>query len=108
VPCTRSSAIAGADQGLDDLYQQNVYLWAGRIYTTEVGAMGMAMCRAQFVDNELDRVIRDVGGKPPSAVDVGAAVHTVADHWSEMTMVHPFQEGQSRNQRFFFGQMSGR
>ncbi|MDN6707456.1 Fic family protein, partial [Corynebacterium glyciniphilum] len=67
--------------------------------------MGMAMCRAQFVDNELDRVIRDIDRKSPSTTDIDAAVNTVADHWSEMTMVHPFQEGNSRTQRFFFDQM---
>lgn len=84
---------------------QDIYPWAGQIRTTEVGAMGMAMCRAQFVDNELDRVIRDIARQPPSTTDIDAAVNTVADHWSEMTMVHPFQDGNSRTQRFFFDQM---
>ncbi|WP_312981607.1 Fic family protein [Corynebacterium sp.] len=84
---------------------QDIYPWAGQIRTTEVGAMGMAMCRAQFVDNELDRVIRDIDRKSPSTTDIDAAVNTVADHWSEMTMVHPFQDGNSRTQRFFFDQM---
>lgn len=84
---------------------QDIYPWAGQIRTTEVGAMGMAMCRAQSVDNELDRVIRDIGRKSPSTIDIDAAVNTVADHWSEMTMVHPFQDGNSRTQRFFFDQL---
>lgn len=84
---------------------QDVYPWAGAVRTTEVGAMGMAMCRAQFVDKELDRVLRDVDRKPPSDTDLDAAVRTVADHWSEMTMVHPFQDGNSRTQRYFFDQL---
>ncbi|MGP5584837.1 Fic/DOC family protein [Corynebacterium casei] len=84
---------------------QDVYPWAGRIRTTEVGAMGLAMCRAQYVDRELDRVFRDIGRRPPSSTDVDAAVATVAEHWSELTMVHPFQDGNSRTQRYFFDQM---
>ncbi|MEY8567147.1 Fic family protein [Corynebacteriaceae bacterium 7-707] len=32
-------------------------------------------------------------------------MRTVADHWAELTMVHPFQDGNSRTQRFFFDQM---
>ncbi len=84
---------------------QDVYPWAGRIRTTEVGAMGMAMCRAQYVDRELDRVFRDIGRRPPSPTDVDAAVAAVAEHWSELTMVHPFQDGNSRTQRYFFDQM---
>lgn len=83
----------------------DVYPWAGDVRTTEVRAMGMAMCRAQFVDNELDRVLRDIVRRPPSTTDLDAAVYTVADHWSEMTMVHPFRDGNSRTQRFFFDQL---
>ena len=98
--------------GVHSFLMRDIYPWAGEIRTTEVGAMGMAMCRAQFVDNELDRVIRDIGRKSPSTTDVDAAVNTVADHWSEMTMVHPFQDGNSRTQRFFstrcFGMPGGR
>lgn len=46
--------------GVHSYLMQDIYPWAGELRTTEVGAMGMAMCRAQFVDRELDRVIRDM------------------------------------------------
>ncbi|MGO3034751.1 MAG: Fic/DOC family protein [Corynebacterium variabile] len=84
---------------------QDVYPWAGQLRTTVVGAMGMAMCRAQYVDQELDRVFRDIARRPPSTSDVGAAVATVADYRAELTMVHPFRDGNSRTQRIFFDQM---
>lgn len=67
--------------------------------------MGMAMCRAQFVDRELDRVIRDIARRPPSVTDIDAALATVDDHWAELTMVHPFRDGNSRTQRYFFDQL---
>lgn len=65
----------------------------------------MAMCRAQFVDRELDRVLRDIAKRPPSTTDVEDVLATVADHWAELTMVHPFRDGNSRTQRYFFDQL---
>ncbi|WP_334137134.1 Fic family protein [Corynebacterium variabile] len=50
-------------------------------------------------------MFRDIAKHPPSTSDVDAAVATVADHWAELTMVHPFRDGNSRTQRFFFDQM---
>ncbi|WP_234948194.1 MULTISPECIES: Fic family protein [Corynebacterium] len=84
---------------------QDIYPWAGEVRTTEVGAMGMAMCRAQYVEAELDRVMKRIAKMPVSATDKEAAVRTVADHWSELTIVHPFRDGNSRTQRFYFDQM---
>lgn len=84
---------------------QDIYPWAGEVRTTEVGAMGMAMCRAQYVETELDRVMKRIAKMPASATDKESAVCTVADHWSELTIVHPFRDGNSRTQRFYFDQM---
>ena len=84
---------------------QDIYPWAGQIRTEEVGAMGMAMCRARYVEAELDRVMGRIAKLPVSCDDKSAAVNTVADHWSELTIVHPFRDGNSRTQRFFFDQM---
>lgn len=91
--------------GVHSYLMQDIYPWAGELRTTVVGAMGMAMCRAQFVDRELDRVIRDIARRPPSVTDIDAALATVADHWAELTMVHPFRDGNSRTQRYFFDQL---
>lgn len=99
---------------------QDIYPWAGQIRTVEVGAMGLPMCRAQFVDQELERVMRDIARRSPpasgaeefrntthagDATNLLGAVSTVADHWCELTLVHPFRDGNSRTQRFFFDQL---
>ena len=84
---------------------QDICPWAGEIRTEEVGAMGMAMCRAQFVNAELERVMGRIAEMSPSSSDIESAVRTVADHWSELTIVHPFRDGNSRTQRYFFDQM---
>ncbi|WP_273354148.1 Fic/DOC family protein [Corynebacterium resistens] len=84
---------------------QDVYPWSGQLRTEEVGAMGMAMCRAEYVPEMLRGVIKAIEKTPPSAGDKEAAIATVADHWGEMTIVHPFRDGNSRTQRFFFDQL---
>ena len=83
----------------------DVYPWAGTIRTSEVGAMGLAMCRAAYVDQELDRLFRRIEQSPPSATDREAALRTVAEHWGELTIIHPFLDGNSRTQRYFFDHM---
>ena len=83
----------------------DVYPWAGTIRTGEVGAMGLAMCRAAYVDQELDRLFRRIEQSPPSATDREAALRTVAEHWGELTIIHPFLDGNSRTQRYFFDHM---
>lgn len=92
-------------QAIHRFLLQDVYPWAGQIRTTEVAAMGFTMCRAQFVDAELDRVMAQIARSPISHEDRDQAVRAVADHWSELTIVHPFRDGNSRTQRFFFDQM---
>lgn len=47
---------------------QDIYPWAGQIRTEEVGAMGMAMCRARYVEAELDRVMGRIAKLPVSCV----------------------------------------
>ncbi|GAB3072811.1 Fic/DOC family protein [Corynebacterium aquatimens] len=84
---------------------QDVYPWAGQIRSTEVGAMGLMMCRAEFVEDELGRVMRRIQKQPPSTADLNMADATIADHWCELTIVHPFRDGNSRTQRYFFDQM---
>lgn len=84
---------------------QAVYDWAGELRTTDTGAFGMPHARPQFLREELDRVFRQIATRPPSTTDPNAATDTVAAHWSELTLVHPFLDGNSRSQRVFFDQM---
>lgn len=93
---------------LFDVHQyilQDVYPWSGQLRTEEVGAMGMAMCRAEYVPEMLNSVMKAIKKNPPSRTNKAEAIATIADHWGELTIVHPFRDGNSRTQRFFFDQM---
>ncbi|WP_068532257.1 Fic/DOC family protein [Tsukamurella pulmonis] len=80
---------------------QDVYDWAGEMRTTNTQAMGMPHCRAEFLPEETARVFNDLQRDLPLSSDVDQALATVADHWGELTALHPFRDGNSRSQRVF-------
>lgn len=92
-------------QAIHHYILQDVYGWAGDLRTSDTGAFGFPHARPQFLRNELDRVFTQIAAEPPSTTDQDAATDTIAAHWSELTLVHPFRDGNSRSQRVFFDQM---
>ncbi|MEW1936691.1 Fic family protein [Dietzia maris] len=84
---------------------QDIFDWAGELRTVDTRALGIPHARPQFLPDELDRVLRQIATRPPSTTDPDAATDTIAEHWSELTLVHPFRDGNSRTQRVFFDQM---
>lgn len=81
---------------------KDVYRWAGHQRTNDTGAMGLVHCRPDNITHELDRVFRAIATDLPSTTDPDAAAATTADHWGELTAIHPFADGSSRSQRVFF------
>lgn len=100
--------------GLHNYLVGEVYPWAGQFRTGEVGAMGLLLCRADYVSTEMNNLFHDFIGEPlpsrPSEyADIREAAPEVAElvarQWGELTLVHPFIDGNSRLQRLFFDQM---
>lgn len=81
---------------------KDIYRWAGQQRTNDTGAMGLVHCRPDNISHELDRVFRAIATDLPSSADPNAAAATAADHWGELTAIHPFADGNSRSQRVFF------
>lgn len=84
---------------------QDVYDWAGELRTSDTGAFGIPHARPQFLAEELGRIFDQIAAGTPSATDRHAATDAIAGHWSELTLAHPFRDGNSRSQRVFFDQM---
>lgn len=84
---------------------QDVYpSWAGQIRSEDTTAMGMAHCRPEFIPEQLRAVFGALQRQRPSMTDPDHAAVTTANHWGELTAVHPFRDGNSRTQRVFFTQ----
>ncbi len=106
----RDPTLAGGDftfghlQAIHAYILQDTYAWAGRPRTIgqDTTAFGMAHCRPEFLDGEIRRVFGAIDSNRPSLADRDAAIATVAEHWGELTGVHPFRDGNSRSQRVFF------
>lgn len=83
-----------------------IYSWAGEIRKPgqEVTAMGQVMCRSEYVDRELNKVLEGIKRSQPTNSE--DALNHIAHWWGEMTMVHPFQDGNSRTQFVFFTNLS--
>ncbi len=64
--------------------------------------MGLIHCVPEYLPGELHRVFSAIDQYRPSLTDLDEAIATTADHWGELTGVHPFRDGNSRTQRFFF------
>jgi cell filamentation protein len=92
-------------QAIHEHLLQDVYDWAGQLRNSDTTAMGLPHCRAAFLPQELDRVFTDIANNPLSTTDKDAAVDTAAAHWQELTLLHPFRDGNSRSQRVFVDQM---
>lgn len=84
---------------------QDIHPWVGELRSEELMEMDLPLCRVQFIEGELDRVMMNIGANPPSEVDPESAAETVAEYWSELTLIHPFPSGNSRAHRHFFDQM---
>lgn len=82
---------------------------AGEIRTTDTGAVGtgLAHCRPEFIQEQA-RVIFGAIERDNALKGMDQATFTArpADHWGEITALHPFRDGNTRAQRAYFDQMS--
>lgn len=81
---------------------QDVYPWAGELRTQQTLAFGIPHVPVDQLAGTLPDVFNDIGTIVPDPSDARQAAEVLAHHWSNLTMVHPFVDGNSRTQRIFF------
>ncbi|MGB6245186.1 Fic/DOC family protein [Gordonia sp. (in: high G+C Gram-positive bacteria)] len=86
---------------------QDVYDWAGDLRKdgeTTV-AMGIDHAPPNVMRTVLPHLESDIAlDRPDFNTPPRQAIETAADHWSQMTYLHPFLDGNSRSQRVFFNE----
>lgn len=85
----------------------DIYPWAGNLRTSDTSAMGVAHCRAEFIPTELDRVFASIATRSLTTRSRIPSIELACEHWSELTLIHPFRDGNSRSQRIFIDQLLG-
>lgn len=81
---------------------QDVYPWAGSLRTEQTFAFGMPHLLVEQLPQAVPAVFNDIQNVIPPVNDAHQAAQVLAEHWSNLTMVHPFLDGNSRTQRLFF------
>ncbi|NQX26043.1 Fic family protein [Microbacteriaceae bacterium VKM Ac-2854] len=90
---------------------EDVYPFAGDLRDVDVQALGagIAYCRPAFLEEqaafEFRRLENDGYLQERNAQDFAAGL---ADHWGEITALHPFRDGNTRSQSAFVTQLAAR
>lgn len=80
---------------------QDLYNWAGEPRTVNIGK-GNMFCMVQYIDSYADSVFSKFAKDCIAAKsDHTSFVKALAEHYSDMNALHPFREGNGRNQREF-------
>jgi cell filamentation protein len=82
------------------LWLGNVYEWAGRERSVNLGKGGFHFAAAAQVSRLLDTFERDYLGRfTPCRLDESAAIAAIAETHVEFILIHPFREGNGRLSR---------
>ncbi|AUH70537.1 MULTISPECIES: Fic/DOC family protein [Gordonia] len=86
---------------------QDVYDWSGqlRVAGQHTFAMGIKHAPPEVMRQHLPLLESDIAlDRPDLDTPAQQALETAAHHWSQMTYLHPFVDGNSRSQRVFFNE----
>lgn len=80
---------------------QDLYQWAGKIRTVEIGK-GNLFCATAFIPDYADSVFRKYFPQCKAAKDNrDEFIRVFADNYGDLNELHPFREGNGRTQREF-------
>jgi cell filamentation protein len=81
---------------------QDVYAWAGEYRTIRTSKGGNMFCYPEWIGKQMAILFKTLDGDAfqPGA-DVDAFVQASADFLAELNAIHPFREGNGRNQLYF-------
>ena len=109
LPSLNPASVAGYKQ-LHRYIFQDVYAWAGRYRTVDIGKSGYIFCRPAYIEREMTlrfSLIRDFARRLHN-FDTTEFVRHLATHVCELNAIHPFREGNGRTLRGFIEYMCGR
>lgn len=88
---------------------QDMYPWAGRLRDIDTGTMttGLVHCRPQFLQAEADRIFGAIKADDYlRGMSDEQFADRLAEHWGELTALHPALDGNTRSQRVFVDQLT--
>lgn len=86
---------------------QDLYDWAGKDRTVNIGKGGSLFAAAPYVSNGLDAVFKDIAGKDNlKGLQRAEFFDRLGNHLNELNAVHPFREGNGRTMRVHAAQIA--
>lgn len=89
----------------------DVYPFAGEVRDVDVqaGGTGIAYCRPEFLADQTEFEFRRLENDGfLRGRDVHSFAEGLADHWGEITALHPFRDGNTRSQSAFVSMLANR
>lgn len=83
---------------------RDLWDWAGEIRTTDTGAVGtgLAHCRPEFILTQAASIFGAIAADDAlKGMDRERFTERLAEHWGELTALHPFRDGNTRTQPRF-------
>lgn len=88
---------------------RKVFSWAGEVRDVELMAAGTSLvyCPADLVDEQLVGLFSDLSDNNYlRELDALAFASRLAKTWGRLTYIHPFRDGNTRSQSFFFSRLA--
>jgi len=86
-----------------------LFAWAGEFRDVQLMATGvdLAYCRYEEMPERLDTLFAGLARKNwLQGLDEWAFVSELTKTWAELTFIHPFRDGNTRTQSFFFSRLA--
>jgi cell filamentation protein len=86
---------------------QDVYSWAGKLRTLDIGKQGRWFCRPDYIDKSLTELLAKLGDESfLRSTSLDTFVSRAAHYLGELNAIHPFREGNGRAQREFIRELA--
>ncbi|NKR30233.1 hypothetical protein GS538_09280 [Rhodococcus hoagii] len=96
-------------QQIHHYVMQDVYPWAGEIRTVQswVGNTGIPHDKPEDIQAHADRLFAELRDNDYlRGLPHGEFTAALAEHWADLTSLHPFVDGNSRTQRIYVDQLA--
>lgn len=86
---------------------QDIYDWAGKDRTVDIGKGGARFAHVSYIARELDKLFADAGARNGfRGLPRDEFFDRLGNHINEMNAIHPFREGNGRTMRYHAAQLA--
>ena len=81
---------------------QDLYSWAGQTRTVDISKGDTRFCISSRIEPEAEKILLKLRALQLASMPLTDVVFSLAEHYCDLNVVHPFRDGNGRAQRLFF------